>query len=135
MGTVPSARASEPSEMHPAWCQQGHDGLAMHRGPTVMVRDRDGIRMDAYLVAYDDSPQLSLDITAEVDTSLIELSVAEANCLRTCLIRLLGEADLLGADISLHDGTSPRERQPLTAATADLCERVDRRVVGLREAV
>lgn len=135
MRTVPSARGNEPSEMHPAWCQQGHDGLAMHRGPTVMVRDRDGIRMDAYLVAYDDSPQLSLDITADVDTSLIELSAAEANCLRTCLIRLLGQADLIGADASLHDGTSPRERQTLTAPATDLREGVDRRIVGVREAV
>ena len=88
MSTVAIVRRAEPREPHPAWCQGNHPGVRMHRGPATVVRDRDGIKVDAYLVDDDKRPHLSLDITAAADGTLIELNTAEAIRLRTCLAGL-----------------------------------------------
>ncbi len=74
---------------HPSWCLRHHPGIEMHQGPADVVRDRDGIRMDVYLVSYNGLPRFSLDIAPVADATLIELDVSEAIRLHTSLGRLL----------------------------------------------
>lgn len=97
MNTVPTdyepARDGLPT-WHPSWCRQPHPGLTMHRSTTTLIRDRDGVRIDAYLVDYADHPMISLDITTDVDMSLIEFSTTEATRLHVCLTELLTTAGL-----------------------------------------
>ena len=74
---------------HPSWCLRHHPGIAMHQGPADVVRDRDGIRMDAYLVSYGGLCRLSLDIAPVADATLIELDVMEATRLQASLGKML----------------------------------------------
>jgi hypothetical protein len=93
MRTVPTLREQQ-RDPHPPWCQQRHARTTMHRSSNTVVRDRDGIKLDAYLVDYGDQPQLSLDITSEADATLIELSPSEASRLHAFLARSLGVEQL-----------------------------------------
>jgi hypothetical protein len=77
-------------ELHPSWCQRHHPDVVMHCSQTDVVRDRDGIQLDVYLVSYGGQPLVSLDMAA--DDTLIELDMAEASQLYQSLGRLLEHA-------------------------------------------
>ena len=80
----------EPTAGHPAWCR-GDDDAATHEGRRYTVRNRDGVQVELYLVDYGFSLFLALDVTVDVEASLIEFTIDEATQLYTVLGGLLNQ--------------------------------------------
>lgn len=79
----------DTSALHPSWCYRHDDDMEMHRSLTTVIRDRDDIRVDGYLVDYGSRPMISLEITTDPPASLVEFSVAEATRLYACVAELV----------------------------------------------
>lgn len=94
MSTVPNIPqpSTDPGDGHPAWCSHRDHGTEMHRGRSILVRDRDAVTVELYLVADPATTMVDVEVTAETDTPLVEFSLTEAATMNEALAALLAEA-------------------------------------------